>query len=81
MGFFELINREMSCSDRVLFCSGNFCALIFGAALPSFSLFFGEMVDNLGSQKQSPESAFEDLKFNAIIMSYIGVGGAILSSF
>jgi hypothetical protein len=81
MGFFELVNREMSCMDALLFWSGNFCALAFGAALPSFSLFFGEMIDNLGSQKQTPEAAFEDLKFNAIIMSVLGVAGGLLSTF
>ena len=81
MGFFELVNREMSCMDALLFWSGNLCALAFGAALPSFSLFFGEMIDNLGSQKQTPDSAFEDLKFNAIIMSVLGVAGGLLSTF
>ena len=80
MGFFELIGREMSGWDCFLFWSGNGCALIFGAALPSFSLFFGEMIDDLGSQ-MSDDNAFESLKFNAIVMSVIGVIGGVLSSF
>lgn len=80
MGFFDLIGREMSFGDGFLFYSGVLCSLIFGAALPAFSLFFGEMIDDLGSQ-QTQDDAFEGLKLNAIIMSVIGVIGGVLSTF
>lgn len=49
MGFFELIGREMSYGDAILFWTGIMSAVIFGSAMPGFSLFFGEMIDDLGT--------------------------------
>lgn len=59
--------RYASCGDRLLLYIGSFSAFCMGGALPGFSLFFGDMVDNMGSISFDP-TAFDSLKNTTKIM-------------
>jgi ATP-binding cassette subfamily B (MDR/TAP) protein 1 len=55
--------------DILLFVSGILAAIIFGAAMPMFSVIFGEMVDGVGGLQ-----SFEELGTSALYMVYVGIG-------
>ena len=48
MGFFEIIMRQANACDKFLLTFSIFFSILFGAAMPGFCLFFGEMVDGVG---------------------------------
>ena len=68
MGFFEMAFRYADPFDKVLFIIGLVCSLLFGCALPAFSLMFGEMIDSVGG------NSFDMLSVQAGYMLYIGFG-------
>lgn len=47
---FEMFNRFADGSDKFLLYNGFFWSFLFGAAMPGFSIIFGGLVDDLGSQ-------------------------------
>ena len=49
IGWFGMIARERSTSDKVKFMLGATMASLLGAALPAFCLVFGEMIDGVAS--------------------------------
>jgi len=49
IGWFGMIARERSTSDKVKFMIGATMASLLGAALPAFCLVFGEMIDGVAS--------------------------------
>jgi len=53
----------MSGLDKVRFAIGAFCATSIGAALPSFCLVFGEMIDGVADTGSSNGS---DGEFNSL---------------
>mgnify|MGYP001059469094 CR=1 FL=1 len=58
-----MATREMSGLDKVRFAIGAFCATCIGAALPSFCLVFGEMIDGVADTGSSNGS---DGEFNSL---------------
>lgn len=44
-----MVFRYASCGDKMVFFIGFLGSVVFGAALPGFSLVFGEMIDDLGA--------------------------------
>lgn len=49
MGWCALVSPFASCGDYLYLTIGYICAVGFGASLPGFCLFFGEMINSLGS--------------------------------
>jgi hypothetical protein len=47
MGFMEMVNKVASSGDKCLLVFGLSNAAMFGASLPAFCLFFGEMIDDM----------------------------------
>ena len=48
MGWWAIVSPFASCGDYTYLWLGYFCAMCFGASLPGFCLFFGEMIEGLG---------------------------------
>lgn len=47
MGWFEIVGKVASLSDKILLSLGLINAAAFGSSLPLFCLFFGEMIDGM----------------------------------
>lgn len=45
-------------TDKVTIFIGLFAAFIFGATLPGFCFFFGEMIDKMGETAGAGKSSF-----------------------
>jgi hypothetical protein len=75
MSFKELIFRYASGSDKVMFGAAWFASMMFGAALPGFTLIFGEMIDSIGG------NGFDSLGTQAKWMLIIGAGVYVFSFF
>ena len=65
--------RYASSCDKILFTIGLGSSIIFGCALPAFSLMFGEMIDSVGGY------SYEMLSIQAKYMVYIGLGVYLVS--
>jgi ABC-type multidrug transport system fused ATPase/permease subunit len=74
MSWWAMIKRNMDGGDVVKFSIGIFSASLMGAALPGFTLFFGEMIDGIAETDASGGSDFNALQKSSFIMFYIGVG-------
>jgi ATP-binding cassette subfamily B (MDR/TAP) protein 1 len=59
--------------DKVLFSIGLIASMLFGCALPAFSLMFGHMIDSVGG------NSFSMLSEQAKYMIYIGIGVYFIS--
>lgn len=64
IGFWYLCTARASSGDLLLFFLGTISSMVFGAALPSFCLIFGEMMDNLGASTSN--NNFDSLKTSAL---------------
>jgi hypothetical protein len=62
--FWYLLTARADSGDLLLFFLGSVSSVIFGAALPSFCLIFGEMMDNLGAS--TSKNDFSSLKTSAL---------------
>ena len=52
------------------------CSIIFGAGMPGFSFFFGDMINGIGEATTGDTSAFKD---SAVLFILIGGIVAIVS--
>jgi hypothetical protein len=59
-----LCTARADSGDLLLFFLGTVSSRVFGAALPSFCLIFGEMMDNLGASTSNGD--FSSLKTSAL---------------
>jgi len=55
---------------------GGISSFIFGCGMPGFSLFFGEMINGLGT---SQSGDFSTLKTSALLMCWLGVAMFFMS--
>ena len=49
IGWWELVTPFATCCDYTMLWIGLSMAFLFGASLPGFCLFFGGMIDDMGS--------------------------------
>ena len=49
IGWWDLVTPYASCGDYTMLWTGFAMAFLFGASLPGFCLFFGGMIDDMGS--------------------------------
>lgn len=68
----EILFRFANGGDLVLFWTGIIASIGFGSAMPGFSLFFGEMVDDMSEGTQG-EGDMTGLKKTALYMCYFAV--------
>jgi len=73
IGFFELMFKYASCGEKLMWITATVSAFVFGGALPGFCLVFGDMIQDVGG------GTMESLTSSAKIMTYVGVGAALLS--
>lgn len=73
MGFFDLVFRYASSKEKMMWFWATICSVLFGGALPSFCLIFGDMINDVGTGN------FDMLKDSAKAMSIIGVVATICS--
>ena len=64
IGFWYLCTARANSGDLLLFFLGTVSSVVFGAALPSFCLIFGKMMDNLGSSTSNGD--FSSMKQSAL---------------
>jgi len=48
MAFGELVGRNSTSGDRVIFYLGLFGSFFFGAAAPAFCIIFSNLIDEVG---------------------------------
>lgn len=75
----EILFRFANSCDLVYFWLGVFGSFGFGAALPGFCLFFGDMIDDMGASIQG--QGFDALKNSSFYMLMISFGVAIVCWF
>ena len=73
IGFFELMFKYASFTEKLIWWGATLAAFVFGGALPGFCLVFGDMIQDVGG------GTMDSLTFSAKMMTYIGVGAALLS--
>ena len=81
MPFGEVLGRQMGSFEKTLYITGIISALIFGGAMPAFCFLFGDMVDNVGGQQESPMAGFDKIEETAFLMLYVGCGVMLFSFF
>lgn len=65
--------RYASTNDALLMAFGIFCALVNGAGLPLFSVFFGELIDSFGTSA----NLLDDVGKVALVFFLIGIVTAL----
>jgi len=77
ISFSELVFRFSSRSDKMMFVIGWIASTLVGAALPGFSLIWGDMIDSIGGAKGD----LDTLETQALYMGYVGVGTFVFCYF
>lgn len=77
ISFSELVFRFSSRSDKMMFVIGWIASTFVGAALPGFSLIWGDMIDSIGGAKGD----LDTLETQALYMGYVGVGTFVFCYF
>jgi len=72
ISWMEMVKREAKTMDFVNLGIGSFCGILVGAALPGFSLVFGNMIDDVAVT--TDDDSFNSLQKQALWMIYIGAG-------
>lgn len=75
MGFFDMVFRFASTKDKLMWWVATLNSVAFGAAMPGFCLFFGDMIQGVGA------SEFDMLDDSAKWMAIIGAIAAVTSFF
>ncbi|KAF9622830.1 hypothetical protein IFM89_034065 [Coptis chinensis] len=73
-GLFAFADKK----DCLLMFFGTIGACVHGAALPTFFLFFGHLIDSLGSLSKDTHRLSSDISKNALYLVYLGL--AVLAS-
>ena len=66
----EILYKYADSTDMVYYYCGALASFGFGAALPGFCLFFGDMIDSMGASTATDEGGFGMLKDSAVTMVY-----------
>ena len=69
----DLLYKYADSTDMVYFYCGVLASIGFGAALPGFCLFFGDMIDSIGKSTASGGGDFESLRDSALTMVYFSL--------
>ena len=73
VGFFKMISLA-SGGDKCLMIIGWIFSMITGAALPSFVLLFGEVIDTFDPSAATPEGTLKSIKTISLAFTIVGVG-------
>lgn len=65
----DLLFRYADKMDLFYYYCGALASIGFGGALPGFCLFFGDMIDSMGTSTSGAEG-FDGLKDSALTMIY-----------
>lgn len=79
VGYFEMLTRFSNGCDKALLCIGFFWSMVFGGAMPGFSVVFGELIDDLGAQE--PGGGSNPMKDNTLLMLYVALFAFVSSAF
>ena len=57
--------------DKTLAFFGTLCSIIFGAGMPGFSFFMGEMINGLGDATSGEMDSFKDSALLFLILGFV----------
>mmetsp|Transcript_39029 Transcript_39029/g.59451 ORF Transcript_39029/g.59451 Transcript_39029/m.59451 type:complete len:82 (-) Transcript_39029:3806-4051(-) len=81
MSYMELTQRESKRVERMLLIIGMIGSFLFGGAMPIFCLVMGGLINDVGEKITTSGPSLDQLREQAIMMIFIGLGTWIVSFF
>jgi ABC-type multidrug transport system fused ATPase/permease subunit len=76
-----MVTRYADGVDMAWLFSGLFAAMAFGATMPAFCFYFGNMIDGVAVVGADSTGGMSNLSDQAFMMLYIGIGAGFMSWF